>query len=196
MIALSVVSKCWLFSRVLCSSKRVLTSVIIFLFLPDLPEADEASILSDLDLDLFASGLLDLSLVIGIASFGFFRGFGDSSSPKIVLDCLLHRSRQLSHRYLLLVFLLVHSRIDQGTNCRHPDDDGDCRYNSSVHWNDSPFLDCDVFACSSCEMCQDTPEFRRPLLKISLRIVQNLQRLFGPRGASFKGALSVVRKQS
>src|SRR6266446_9758938 len=140
MIALSVVSKCWLFSRVLCSSKRVLTSVIIFLFLPDLPEADEASILSDLDLDLFASRLLDFSLVIGLASFGFFRGFGDSSSPKIVLDRLLHRSWQLSHRHLLLVFLLVHSRIDQGPHCRESDDNRDCCYNSSVHWNASPCL--------------------------------------------------------
>src|SRR6266478_2661097 len=133
MIALSVVSKCWLFSRVLGSSKRVLTSVIISLFL-FLPDADKLSILSDLDLDLFASGLLYLSLVISFTVFGFFRGFGDSSSPKIVLDRLLHRSWQLSHRHLLLVFLLIHSRIDHGANCRHPDDDGDCRYNSSVHW--------------------------------------------------------------
>jgi len=48
------------------------------------------------------------------------------------------------------------------------------------------FLIAMLIACSPCEMRQDTPEFRRPLLKISLRIVQNLERLSGMRAASFK----------
>src|SRR6266446_6271816 len=130
-----------------CAHRKALTSVIIFIFL-FLPNSDEASVLSDLDLDLFASGLLDFSLVISLTVFGFFRGLGDSSSPKIVLDRLLHRSRQLSLRYLLLVFLLVLSRIDPGANCRESDDDRDCRYNSSVHCNASPFSDCNASACS------------------------------------------------
>ena len=52
-----------------------LTSVIIFIFL-FLPNSDEASILSDLDLDLFASGLLDFSLVISLTVFGFLSRFG------------------------------------------------------------------------------------------------------------------------
>lgn len=40
----------------------------------------------------------------------FFRGFGDRSSRKIVLDRLLLRRWQVSHRYLLLVFVLITAR--------------------------------------------------------------------------------------
>src|SRR6266478_4519383 len=144
MIALLSGIKVLALSRGLVLIEKALTSVIIFIFL-FLPNSDEASVLSDLDLDLFASGLLDFSLVISLTVFGFFRGLGDSSSPKIVLDRLLHRSRQLSHRYLLLVFLLIHARIDQGANCRESDDDGDCRYNSFVHLERFSFFDCDAF---------------------------------------------------
>src|ERR1700731_41108 len=116
MVALS---KYWLPSRLLCSSRRALTSVIIFLFFP---HSDQVSILSDLDLDLFASRLLDFSLVIGLASFGFFHGFGDSSSSKIVLDGLLHCSWQLVHRYLLTVFILLVACICDGAKCRGSED--------------------------------------------------------------------------
>src|SRR5215831_11044923 len=100
---------------------------------PVLIERTPASVFIDLDLDLFASGLLDLSLVISFTVFGFFRGFGERSSRKIVLDRLLHRRWQVSHRYLLLVFLLIHTPIDQGAKGPESDNDGDCRYNSSVH---------------------------------------------------------------
>ena len=48
------------------------------------------------------------------AVFGSFRGFGDRSLRTIVLDRLLLRRWQVSHRYLLLVFVLIHTRIDQG----------------------------------------------------------------------------------
>src|ERR1700730_7063130 len=72
-------------SRHFCSPK--LLSVVVFL-----PDADEASILSDLDLDLIATRFLNLSLVISLTVFGFLLSFGDSSSSKIVLDGLLQRS--------------------------------------------------------------------------------------------------------
>src|SRR5262249_21089710 len=92
--------------------EKMLISVFIFIFL-FLPNADERSILSDLDLDLLASRFLDLSFVIGLVPFDFFRGFGDSSSPKIVLDGLLHRCRQITYRYLLLVFVFLGACINQ-----------------------------------------------------------------------------------
>ena len=43
-----------------------------------------------------------------------------SGSPEIVIDRLLYRGWQLSHRYFLFVFILVHSRIDEGANCHEP----------------------------------------------------------------------------
>src|SRR6266478_8775431 len=120
-----------------------LVIIVLFLLLPDI---DERSIFSDLDLGLLASRLLDLSLVISFTVFGCFRGFAYRSSRKIILDRLLHRRWQVSYRYLLLVFVLIHARIDQGANCPESDDDGDRRYNSSVHFECfSFFFDCDVF---------------------------------------------------
>src|SRR6516165_6541368 len=62
MIALSVSSKCWLEDAFWAHRKRVLISVIIFLFF-FLPNADEGSVLGDLDLDVFASRFLDSSFV-------------------------------------------------------------------------------------------------------------------------------------
>jgi hypothetical protein len=47
--------------------------------------------------------------------------------------------------------------------------------NSSVHWNASPFLTAMLWHAVLNEMYQDTPEFLRTLLKISLRIVQKFR---------------------
>src|SRR5215831_12224328 len=76
---------------------------------------------------------LDLSFVIGLVSFGLFRGFGDSSSPKVILDGLLHWSRQFTHLYLLLVFVFLGGCINQGCSCRDSEDGG-CKNNSCFHW--------------------------------------------------------------
>src|SRR5262249_18755292 len=112
--------------------EKILISVIIFLF-RFLPNTDERSILRDLDLDLLSSRFLDLSFVKGLVPFGFFRGLGDSSFPKIVLEGLLHRSRQITHRYLLRVFVLLGACINQG--CTYGDsEDGGCQNNYCFHW--------------------------------------------------------------
>src|SRR6516165_2662382 len=116
----------------LAPRKKILISFILILFL-FLPNADERSILSDLDLDFFASRFLNLSFVIGFVPLGFFGGFGDSSSTKIVLDGLLHRRWHITHLYLLLVFVFLIACINQGRSC-HDSQDGGCHDNSCFHW--------------------------------------------------------------
>src|SRR6516164_2403026 len=116
----------------LAPRKKILISFILIIFL-FLPKADERSIFSDLNLNLFASRFLDLSFVIGLVPFGFFRGFCDSSSQKIVLDGLLHRSWQITHLYLLLGFVFLVACINQGCGCRDSEDGG-CNDNCCFHW--------------------------------------------------------------
>src|SRR6516164_10437505 len=75
--------------------------------------ADELTVWVDLDLDLFATGLLDFSFVVGPALLGFLGGFGDGSSSQVVLNRLLYSSRHFGNCYFLLILTCLLIRVDQ-----------------------------------------------------------------------------------
>jgi hypothetical protein len=118
-------------------------------------DADELPILSDLDLDLFASRFLNVGLVYGFPLFRFLGGLSDGAAAQVVLNGLLHRCRHIGQRYLLLVFfsfLLCVNYADK----RSDSDDCGCKYSLGFYLFGFPFR-FQVSICSypiSCEMRQ------------------------------------------
>ncbi len=65
-----------------------LVFILLVVFFTD---TDELPVLSDLDLDLFASRFLNVGLVHCFALFYFLGGFSDGAAAQVVLNGLLHR---------------------------------------------------------------------------------------------------------
>src|SRR5260370_35789805 len=86
-----------------------LVFILLVVFFTD---TDELPVLSDLDLDLFASRFLNVGLVYCSALFHFLGSFGDGAAAQVVLNGLLHCCRHFGQRYLLLVFFSFLSSVD------------------------------------------------------------------------------------